>query len=611
MYKFEEKGLNVNFQTLLSDGSNEEMFLADKKYNIPVYQRPYSWRENEVTKLLEDIIESYEEKEEAKFLSTIQLYFNGEEYDIIDGQQRLTTLYLILLALSQVVNNKIEINFNVKIGEPNKIHFDNKNKDVSIKNIIDIFRENKTNTNLYTENYQIILNYINDLKGDINSKIDLNSLFEHISQNVYFIVFVINGCKHKYGIPEIIQMFNTLNTTGLDLNVSDLFKIEFAEICKNNDKKSNEEIISCINDIYTNTTVKNIKNEDLIRLYQDIICSYTSDENGNSYDKGLRLSTNAFFENLFNQKNESIKLEVVNPLLSIVELEKIAQLVMDFNDFYDRYKQCDTKHFSRWLLWATRYGRFWTFPYTYIYYNNYVIGDEDKNEKIFEDALDVTEQFAKLLVVFSINQDRVISELYTFISKQIYNKFNLQNKEKIINLIQDKKVINDRWWTKEGYDSKTVFLNRILKNLDNKWLICFLIEILNVNKIKLKNDNTNVWKNLYDLLWNPKDEKGNENKNCKPDVEHIFARKKFEDWNGEDKEIAEGIGNLMFLEGNINRSISDDLVNKKEKGYTNSYFSLAAYNHNADNWSNNESAKEEIDKRGKILSEQIINYIYS
>ena len=54
-------------------------------------------------------------------------------------------------------------------------------------------------------------------------------------------------------------------------------------------------------------------------------------------------------------------------------------------------------------------------------------GDFDKimDIAIMNDALDVTEQFVKLLVVFSINQDRVISELHTFISKQIYNKFNI------------------------------------------------------------------------------------------------------------------------------------------------------------------------------------------
>lgn len=78
------------------------------KYIIPIYQRPYSWTAVEIDKLISDIFSSYwgNEKdkniiEEPMFIGTMQLSVKNKdnEQEIIDGQQRLTTLFLLLKAL--------------------------------------------------------------------------------------------------------------------------------------------------------------------------------------------------------------------------------------------------------------------------------------------------------------------------------------------------------------------------------------------------------------------------------------------------------------------------------------------------------------------------------
>ncbi|EDP74288.1 DUF262 domain-containing protein, partial [Hydrogenivirga sp. 128-5-R1-1] len=85
----------------------EKVFYKDLgkyEFEIPIYQRPYAWRPEEVETLLNDLKE-YDEGEENKndegyFLGTLVVNLlekdgGKEKLEVIDGQQRLTTLYLI------------------------------------------------------------------------------------------------------------------------------------------------------------------------------------------------------------------------------------------------------------------------------------------------------------------------------------------------------------------------------------------------------------------------------------------------------------------------------------------------------------------------------------
>lgn len=74
-----------------------------EEYNIPIYQRPYSWEEKNIKDFLESIFDAFKEvnNKNAKpvFFGTIQLDRNKENkniLDIVDGQQRLTTFLLFL-----------------------------------------------------------------------------------------------------------------------------------------------------------------------------------------------------------------------------------------------------------------------------------------------------------------------------------------------------------------------------------------------------------------------------------------------------------------------------------------------------------------------------------
>lgn len=79
----------------------------DVTYNIPIYQRNYSWRDENIEALVKDI----EKEDSGYYLGNIIVTERKDKpnfYDIIDGQQRITTILLILLAIYDNLNISME-----------------------------------------------------------------------------------------------------------------------------------------------------------------------------------------------------------------------------------------------------------------------------------------------------------------------------------------------------------------------------------------------------------------------------------------------------------------------------------------------------------------------
>ena len=74
------------------------------KFNVPIYQRLYVWGDEQIKKLLEDLKNAFLEKQTVYYLGgviTIQNLENNS-FDLIDGQQRFTTLWLISVVLQKL-----------------------------------------------------------------------------------------------------------------------------------------------------------------------------------------------------------------------------------------------------------------------------------------------------------------------------------------------------------------------------------------------------------------------------------------------------------------------------------------------------------------------------
>jgi hypothetical protein len=78
--------------------------ILDYKFTIPRYQRGYRWTKQEIWELLDDILEFYQNGEKGDFycLQPVVVKQNGDKWIVIDGQQRLTTIYVILSYLEEI-----------------------------------------------------------------------------------------------------------------------------------------------------------------------------------------------------------------------------------------------------------------------------------------------------------------------------------------------------------------------------------------------------------------------------------------------------------------------------------------------------------------------------
>lgn len=199
-------------------------------FKVPVYQRNYDWSNIECEKLYQDILNAFD-KGCQHFTGTL-VYIddvNGgsglNEVLIIDGQQRITTIYILLKALYDAskgvlvsVENEIaDVIFNRHCDEKYKVKLkpvktDNEQLTYLVKDKID---EMDRNSNVY-KNYVIFKN-----------------LIEKSLTDGYDLADILSGIK-KLEVVEIIldklqgdqpqKIFESINSTGLELSLADLIR---------------------------------------------------------------------------------------------------------------------------------------------------------------------------------------------------------------------------------------------------------------------------------------------------------------------------------------------------------------------------------------------------
>lgn len=81
---------------IYSPNEKKQLIFSQCKYVIPLYQRAYAWEENEINQLMEDIEGISENPDASYYLGSLIVSQSDTGYEVIDGQQRLTTLYLLL-----------------------------------------------------------------------------------------------------------------------------------------------------------------------------------------------------------------------------------------------------------------------------------------------------------------------------------------------------------------------------------------------------------------------------------------------------------------------------------------------------------------------------------
>lgn len=204
----------------------------DTQFVIPIYQRNYDWTEEQCQQLLDDIIEiGKRPKEEAKvhFIGSI-VYVCNDEYTteeveqlvIIDGQQRITTITLMLIALYHFAENEGDNNL---AGTIYDYYLINRNAtDDSFKIKLKATDNNERDVRLLLDNRPIPNSEYSNIKNNYNffikniTKENRDLIYEGFRRLLFVEI------RLERGKDNAQKIFESLNSTGLDLSQADLIR---------------------------------------------------------------------------------------------------------------------------------------------------------------------------------------------------------------------------------------------------------------------------------------------------------------------------------------------------------------------------------------------------
>ncbi len=219
-----------------------KIFSSDFEYHIPSYQRPYAWTTDETSDLFSDLCDFYKiQEDEQYFLGSIVLIKDeGNPYaEVIDGQQRLTTLTILLATLAySLADEKLKNEISEHIVEPGK-------------DLLGL--EQKSRLTLRKRDQDFFKKYVQDLKFDellsfdkarlknesqkhlqANSKHLLDCIEDSFEGDIDkikdFVKFLLNRCVLVVvSTPtqkSAFRVFSVMNSRGLDLQPTDIIKAD-------------------------------------------------------------------------------------------------------------------------------------------------------------------------------------------------------------------------------------------------------------------------------------------------------------------------------------------------------------------------------------------------
>ncbi len=513
-----------------------------KKYVIPIYQRPYSWTEEQIRKFISDLFLSYWGNEqniakEPVFIGTMQLSEpNGDQQNIIDGQQRLTTFLILLKVLKQKFpdsgsTREILLDWlitRVNNGKQQQYLEEAINADLAF---------NDETLNPYLRNANLIREIINEeLIDDNNNPVgfDIDDFLHHMYSNIYFVAI-----ETRAGLSKTLQIFNAINTTGLDLNGGDVFKLRMFEYLR--DKKGRDE--AAFNDVsrlyekidaynkeagYAVTSIIEI-----LGFYQQILIA-KNNLPVVLYAYGADRFYEQLFDTIFNNNQwEHFRNNVAGLELSLEEIDRLIEARYEWENNWclTAEDMCCYK-----LIAQSRYGRYVdALPVILLY------------SKIDCDRFDLVKLLARVYFIYSVRFQKSIYEIQNWTYDLIKEMVNGSTGQNLLSRIRDK-IGNEAAHNRGYYDLNWFLAENLTENAKRKNLICRLSAMLEEDyKTSFKDKIQHIERTLWETA---------------VDIEHIQS---YHDINGEKREDIwddwgdniNSIGNLVILEQEINRSISN------------------------------------------------------
>lgn len=274
--------------------TTEKVFFNKDCYVIPEFQRPYSWGQEQCYQLYTDIVDAM--SKDDYFLGNIILArstVNKENPQVIDGQQRLLTLWILLKVLSVFVGDVYDLDEaflsikSIKKGEPVRLKI--KSEVIEEKDndhIEDLYSYDKV---MFEKRLEETLNKKGEIKEtkcknhveyvalfffQILSQEDIDNaireqLTEFVLKNVSVLPIELGGDNIEEAKDRALTIFETINNRGLDLCDADIFKAKLYNKALSNHMEN--DFMSLWQELTEKTNLQDISIDEVFRCYSHII----------------------------------------------------------------------------------------------------------------------------------------------------------------------------------------------------------------------------------------------------------------------------------------------------------------------------------------------------
>ena len=516
---------------LTTEQKTVKNLLSDKKSNflVPDYQRPYEWGEKECQTLWDDLFafafpegdcSKFDRYHDEYFLGTMVIFTNGNFKEIIDGQQRITTLMLLLRAfyskygkmqdddsiatrtdIEQCLWRTSEISKKPEMDSCKleiEVLIDETRKE--FKEILKTGSVSDVHKSRYAENYKFFEEKIENFTKD------------YPSYFLYLVSRILENCIiltiESDSTDTALRIFSTLNDRGKPLSDADIFKAQLYGHYSNIDQK--DEFIE-------KWTELDKKCSHMCQPIDEFFTRYMYYERAKL---GIKSSTTEALRKFY-EKNSYALLKKVETFEHIIDL----------TNFWEAVSLEDTKRFSEQILkrlFVLNYApnNMWTYI-TSVYY----LANRDSNGMLGEEKF---YRFLNKITGFILG--------YSFVNPGV-NALRAPIYSEMVNIVEEKEI------KFEAYKFDLVQLTNEINNYDfsnrrpltKSMLVWWALNNSQQSRLNLSDDFQ---------------------------IEHIYARKRYEVERGlSDERNLETIGNKALLEADINIRAADYHFADKIKYY--------------------------------------------
>ncbi|TNB60508.1 DUF262 domain-containing protein [Campylobacter helveticus] len=559
-------------------------YLSKNRFLIPMYQRNYVWGEDECEQLWDDIYHFYKNKEEYDryFLGSMVIYEEDKLQNIIDGQQRTTTLLLLIRAIYEKAKNqekgevaKLKDNLadclwdtHRRTGEIfyDKTHLksevatakDNEKLSKLFEEKIEIDEKDKK-LSLYEKNYLYFQRKIDNLA--LNEPTEWLGFCECL---LYDCVILPIECGER---DKALRIFNTLNNRGISLSTADILKGMIYASKKEDEKTEFAKEWQNLESLLQDSAY--LKKEDigfLFEQYEHIIRALHGE-----LDTVIPTTLDFWTKKgKLNSKKKNVNFAANEDLLTQKESFEFVKKLGDFwANPYDYLSDKGKKYFAILSIFP---NRLWKIVVSMCFYEAHK--NKESLKELFDEVLPQISAYCALGLFYGKGGGAGLFWGFMKANVNLRDKKRRKIFEKSLNLpvLKMPSLENFINFSK----------NTIPKNM--RYILALYALIYDEKQIFEWNSN----KKNFSLT--------------KLEIEHILPRKWQDNYyqldEDEIKELIEQIGNKILIEKKLNISASNDFFAKKKEHYKTSFCTEVK---ELSKSAKKEWYKKEIDERNKQI----------